>query len=126
MSEYLNAQDLHALILRPDAHLVKRGEQHPKVGGGIYALFDGDDGLLYIGQSLHIFNRITQHWWAYRRRERSRFEYWSALDVPVELMKAVECAHIWALEPPENSMPRPDSTLHDRLVEEVKKAWGVE
>ena len=125
MTEYLNPPEIHQLtgyVLGPDAKTHKRGE-YP--GGGIYMLFAGDGELLYIGQSMNVGYRVVQHHWATRRNERRHFAGFTMLDVPVELMRHIECAHIHALSPSENHRPRPDWEHHDLLVRLVKQAWGT-
>ena len=123
MTEYLSTAELHQLtgyVLKPDAQVYKQGE-YP--GGGIYMLFAEDGELLYIGQSLNVGYRVVQHKWAVGRGERMPFAEFTMLDVPVVLMRHVECAHIHALSPPENSLPRPDWEHHDHLVRLIKQAW---
>ena len=123
MTEYLNAAELHQLtdyVLGPDAQVYQQGD-YP--GSGIYMLFAEDGELLYVGQSLNVGYRVVQHFWAAKRKQRRAFVEFSMLDVPQELMRHIECAHIHALSPPENTKPRPDWAHHDLLVSLVKKAW---
>lgn len=123
MTEYLSTAELHQLtgfVLRPDAKTYKVGD-YP--GGGVYMLFADDGQLLYAGQSLDIGYRILQHKWAARRKERLAFIEFSMIDVPVDLMRHVECAHIHALSPPENSKPTPNWSRHAELVELINYAW---
>lgn len=125
MTEYLSAPEVHLLtgyVLRPDADVYKVGE-YP--GGGVYMLFAEDGRLLYIGQSLSVGYRVVQHKWAAGRRERLPFAEFTMVDVPNDLMRHVECAHIHALSPPENSHPRPDWEHHERMVACIKQAWGI-
>jgi excinuclease UvrABC nuclease subunit len=121
MSEFLNQY-----IIKNDSLPIEFGESHPTAKGGVYALFNNDGGLLYIGKSLHIFNRITQHAWASDRGERRKFKFWCAVDTPEDLMGMIEVAHIHALQPPENTLPRPDHEHHEALVKAIKKEWGIE
>lgn len=124
MTEYLTGPELHQLtgyVLGPDAEQRAIGD-YP--GGGIYMLFDADGGLLYVGQSLDIGYRVIQHRWAARRGERLAFTHFSALDVPVNLMRHIECAHIHALLPPENHVPPAYWGHHSELVDLVKQAWA--
>lgn len=123
MTEYLSTAELHQLtgyVLGPDAQVYQQGD-YP--GGGIYMLFAGDGELLYVGQSLNVGYRVVQHFWAAKRKERRSFVGFSMLDVPQELMRHVECAHIHALSPPENCAPTPGWPLHAQLVELIKEAW---
>lgn len=137
MNEYLPPPELHALtgrvqpskqavwddlILMPNAELVKQPNQHPSVKGGIYALFDKDDGLLYIGKAINLNLRINGHSYA----NKLGFLYYSAIDVPTDLMKDVEIAHIYALNPPGNILyERANNQAHDEFVEKIRKAWGI-
>lgn len=123
MSEFLSQPDLHALVLKQDAPVSSMGRKSLGIGGGIYALFGEDEALLYIGKSLHIHNRVIQHFHAATRSERKKFKYWSAVDVPTDLMDMVEIAHIWALEPPENALPRHSHPQHDALVKLIQEEW---
>lgn len=123
MSEYLSSQELHQLtgyVLRPDAAAHRVGD-YP--GGGVYMLFSKDGRLLYVGQSLDIGYRVLQHLWAVRRKERQPFVEFTAVDVPDELMRHVECAHIHALSPPENTLPRVEWAHHEQMVELIRTAW---
>ena len=120
MSEYLSRGELQGYVLTPNAEAYPIGH-YP--GGGIYMLFDGDGRLLYVGQSLNTGYRVVQHAWSARRGERLKFVEFTALDIPNDLMRHVEAAHIHALSPPENSHPRPDWEHHELMVCLVKKAW---
>lgn len=124
MPEYLSTAELHQLtgyVLRPDAEAHKPGRHYP--GGGIYMLFAKGGRLLYIGQSDDIGYRVVQHHWASRRGSRARFAAFTSLGVPQELTSRVECAHIHALQPPENTLPRPSWGRHGRMVALIKETW---
>lgn len=120
MSEYLSGPELHRFVLGPDAEPHCIGD-YP--GGGVYMLFAASGQLLYIGQSRDVGYRIIQHRWAARRRERLPFAEFTMVDVPEDLMRHVECAHIHALTPPENCLPAPYWSRHAELVEIIKNAW---
>lgn len=137
MNEYLPPPEIHALtgyarptaqaiwndfILMPNAELVKQPNLHPSVKGGIYALFDKDDCLIYIGKALNLNLRINNHSYV----KKHNFLYYSAIDVPTDLMKDIEIAHIYALMPPGNGLyERVTSPDHDAMVTEIRKVWGI-
>lgn len=136
-TEYLPPPELHQLtgfdssngqlgfndyVLKPDELLVKSPRIHPNVAGGIYALFGADDSLLYIGKAINLNLRINQHFYA----RKLGFKYYSAMDVPTNLMSDIEVAHIYALMPPGNSLyARVDNPLHGEMVDRIRKAWNL-
>lgn len=92
-------------------------------------LFDADGGLLYVGQSLNIGYRIVQHRWAARRGERLGFTHFSALDVPVNLMRHIECAHTHSPAAMSNSAQRAPRTSPGRVAVSITirracTVWG--
>ena len=111
-------------IIQPDSLLIQGSKVHPTLGDAyaIYALFDIDDELLYVGQTCNLINRIRSHY----SNQKCGFVYYSAIGVPADLLNAVELAHIYALEPPGNvRYGRIDNLLHGSMVEKIRKAWGI-
>ena len=117
--------DITPYILRPDAETYPAGAYPPQGEfGGIYMLFDADDALMYVGKSCGVGYRNVQHYWAARRGERGRHACYSALPVPWEYVDGLEVAHIHALEPPENSLPRVQWDRHEEAVKLIQEVWG--
>jgi excinuclease UvrABC nuclease subunit len=75
---------------------------------GIYFLWDEDDALLYVGQTLHSSIRVAQHAWG----RRIPFVRFSVLEICCEpdavefVFPCFEAAYIKALQPPHNSRCR--------------------
>jgi hypothetical protein len=122
--EYLRTH-LERYILKPDADTIPAGEYPPQGEfSGIYMLFANDAQLLYVGRSVGVGYRNVQHVWAARRGERLPFTQYSAVEVPWELLDGLEVAHIHALTPPENCLPRVSWDRHDEAVKLIQQAWG--
>jgi hypothetical protein len=117
-------RDLDRYVIRPDAPTIK-ADEYPPDGSfcGIYMLFDSSGAVTYVGQSQSVGNRVTQHFWAMRRGARGRFVEYAAVPVPWECLDGMEIAHIYALRPPENCLPRATWDKHAEAVALVEKAW---
>lgn len=112
-------------ILRPDSPCFKRGT-YPAGGeiAGIYMLLNEDGGVNYIGQSVGVGYRNVQHYWAVGRSQRLPFFSYAAIEVPDLLRLHLETAHIHALAPPENALPRVQWERHDEAVKLIREVWG--
>lgn len=66
-------------------------------GCGIYFLWDQDDALLYVGQSLSMAARVLNH-----SRYGTKHATATFLEVPPPLLDYIEYAYIQALRPPIN------------------------
>lgn len=85
---------------------------------GVYFLFQVGR-LQYIGQSVRVRTRITEH----RAEARIPFDHWAALDLPAEVLDFVEAAHILRYRPPYNrgtrlrqtSVSRPSNRASPKL-----------
>ena len=113
-------------ILRPDAEVYPCGT-YPPIGEftGIYMLFSEDGRVNYVGQSVGVGYRNVQHFWAMRRGKRLPFVEYAAIEVPDLLRNHMEVAHIHALQPPENCIPRGALwERHDEAVKLIREAWG--
>ena len=119
--------EIDQYIVRPDTQRFERAT-YPTNGefAGIYILFDGDGYLNYVGQSVGVGYRNLQHHWSVGTKQRRPFTEYAALEVPDLLRLNLEIAHIYALEPPENGMPRVQWDRHDEAVKLIKEAWGIE
>lgn len=127
-TEYLPPTELHQLtgyILMQNSPMISKWDDHPSASYGVYALFDKDDGLLYIGKTLSLNLRINSHHWA----RVHDFAFYSAIEVPVDQMKQIEIAHIYALRPPGNKLyeriSTEDNPNHGEMVTSIRAAWGL-
>jgi hypothetical protein len=113
------AREWASYIVGHDLEVAAFGEEHP-VDAGVYFMFAPDAQLLYVGQSLGIAYRLSQHFW--RGRKCAHF---GAVAVPGDLMLPVETAYIHALTPPLNRLyktpPYPD--MHEKMVKAIQEAW---
>lgn len=113
------AREWPSYIVGNDVETAYFGEPHP-VDAGVYFMFAEDGQLTYIGQSLGIAYRLTQHYWAGRKCET-----FGALAVPWDLFRPIETAYIHALTPPLNRQYlRPEyPDLHKQMVEAILERW---
>jgi hypothetical protein len=113
------AREWASYIVGHDLDVAAFGEEHP-VDSGVYFMFADDGQLIYVGQSLGIAYRLTQHYWGGRK-----CALFGAVAVPGDLMHAVETAYIDALRPPLNrKFDRPAyPDLHAQMVEAIQAAW---
>jgi hypothetical protein len=97
-----------------------RGADIPQASG-IYFLWCKDKGLLYVGKSGHIFNRLSQHAWA----GRIPFRFFSYFDCEEDdIAERVELAYICGLEPPYNKGYGPirwNGT--ERMARLIRRLW---
>jgi hypothetical protein len=85
---------------------------------GVYFLFNGND-VVYIGQSASCRGRVEQH-----RRNGRPFTEFGSIEVPPDLMLAVEIAYIHALKPVSNTLMQPPPFHgHDELVAAIHERW---
>lgn len=116
--------DWLAMALGPDATRYAPTERCP-ADGGVYLLWANDEPI-YVGQSLSLSYRITQHSWAAQRGARRPFDAYSAVEVPPELMVHVEVAHIHALAPRDNRrIDIPSWRHHEAFVQHIRSHWGA-
>jgi hypothetical protein len=120
---------LEGLLILPTAKVLQPGDVPEGLGypvGGVYALFDENGALNYIGQSCNIAARIIQHRNAARRGERWPFVEYAYVEICSLMIDEVEMAHIYALEPPENAaygIVRWEH--HAEAIKILRAAWGV-
>jgi hypothetical protein len=114
------AREWPGCLVGPDMDVVPFLDSHP-IDAGVYFAFSEDEQLLYIGQSLGIQYRMTQHYWGGKR-----WATYGAVAVPVDLFRPIETAYIHALTPPLNRQYlRPEyPELHERIVAAIQDRWG--
>lgn len=123
----LKATELKKFVLCPsEDDAINAGEAVVFGGVGIYMLFAKDGLLLYVGRSIDLSERIYQHWLGMRYRNSGKFfSYFVTMNTPLEVMSAVELAHIYALKPPLNVKYEPPSWKHHKaLVKLIFNAWN--
>tara|TARA_Y100000296_G_C5043976_1_gene191330 strand:- start:173 stop:541 length:369 start_codon:yes stop_codon:yes gene_type:complete len=83
---------------------------------GVYFCFQGDE-LKYIGQSINVLNRVTEHKRIYG------YDSYAWLPCPEAELLAVESIYIRKFQPPDNS--RPCNNLVDdwEAIERLKDLW---
>lgn len=118
----IHARDCAPWVLQPDCIRVPLHEPHP-VGSavGLYALFKGEK-LVYIGRSSNIGNRVRQHYMG-----EKLYDSYACLEVPDYAYKAIEAAHIRALNPPLNAKYEPSTWPgHGEMVAVIRASWGAQ
>lgn len=105
-------------VVGPD--MTRYSEPPPGAGIGVYFLFNAD-ALTYVGQSTSITHRVGQH-----RRGGRPFTAMGFVNVPGDLVLAMEIAYIHALAPPGNAFFEPPPFMqHDWIVEAITERWGI-
>ena len=113
-------------ILQPDAHRYDAQVNDGPNVIGIYGLYSPDGELLYIGKANGVPHRINAHYWASQRGDQALFLWYSCLEVPLEILKGVEAAHIAALYPPRNfKLETSPCDFRDEMVKAIKQVWKV-
>lgn len=127
MTIFLSQDDIEELVFFPTEDDAVPANSKLRHGGiGIYMLFTDDGRLQYVGKSICMHERITQHWLAMRyRRSPLRFSRVTTCPVREELLSFVEVAHIYALRPPKNTLYEvPIWPYHQALVDAVARKWS--
>lgn len=81
-------------LLSPEAIIAQAVPACPIMCGVYFLIRDGK--VVYVGQSVHISNRIAAH------AQRKQFDCWSWLPCEIEGLDALERAYINALMPEDN------------------------
>jgi hypothetical protein len=113
-------------LLLPTVTAIPAGEPPPTgVVSGVYALFNEDGRMNYVGQSVDVGSRVIEHMTRKGRKARLPFAEYRCVEVPAELMRAVEIAHIYALGPLENKkLEQPSWAFHVEAARVLRAAWG--
>lgn len=111
--------DWERYVVGIDMPLQAYGEK-PTASRGVYFLFAGDGGLLYVGRSVDIHYRLDCH-----QKSGKDFHLFGCIEVPDEHARGAEAAYIDALDPCLNQKPELACVrwLPD-LTKAIKRRWA--
>jgi hypothetical protein len=117
-----------AFLLRPGRRKWVPGDLASlPMRSGIYALCMADGGIVYIGRSRTLHERLKSHFYNVRGGRSLRYDCFTFVQVPEHALEAVEIAHIHALEPERNTLfEPPEWSGHDAMVDSLRAIWQVE
>jgi hypothetical protein len=115
------------MMLRPGMTLARcdKTSEAPS-RDGLYALFDHEGHMLYVGRAKTLNKRLRDHYFAVRAGREQPYASFCWITVPEFALPDVEIAHILALEPERNRLHTPAGWGgHAAMVKALQEAWGV-